>query len=92
MPNGGVTRETFMHADTSSQLSILYDQQLEIIYSMKKLRLQDSEQCSRCAERWLDCDTRFKSIEKNGYKIAGALVLLGATVSLLPYLIGKHWL
>lgn len=92
MPNGGVTRDTFKHADTNSQLGILYDQQLEIIRSMDKLRIHDTDQCSRCAERWIDCDKRFKVIETNWYKIAGALVLLGAAVPFLSKLILKYWL
>lgn len=92
MPNGGVTRDTFKHADINSQLSILYDQQLEIIRSMDKLRIHDTDQCSRCAERWIDCDKRFKVIETNWYKIAGALVLLGAVTPLVTKIIIKLWI
>ena len=91
MPNGGVTRDTFKHADINSQLSILYDQQLEIIRSMDKLRIHDTDQCSRCAERWIDCDKRFKVIETNWYKIAGALILLGAGMPFLSKIL-KQWL
>ena len=87
MPNGGVTRDTFKHADTNSKLSILYDQQLEMIHTMKQLQLHDTQQNTHCVEQWGKCDDRFKSIEKNWYKIAGALVLLGAAVPFVSKLV-----
>ena len=76
MPNGGVTKNTFEMSDTNTKLSILYDQQIEIINVTNELRDKDDCQKKFINDQWKSCDERFKSIERRWYKIVGVLVFI----------------
>lgn len=87
-PNGGVVRDTFERADTNSKLRILYDQQHEIIQSIKSLKDSDSNIAEHCVTQWQGCDERFKKVERNWYKITGIILFLAAIgPALIQYLV-----
>ena len=86
MPNGGITKQTFMESDPKTQMSILYDQQTEMIKKLDNLQNKDSNIETHCEERWHSCDKRFKNIEKNWYKLAGIMLfisLIAPTITVL---------
>lgn len=83
MPNGGVTKETFLKSDTDAKLSILFDQQQDIIYSVQELRDNESSIHLHCQDQWSSCDTRFKKLERTWYKLAGAMVLAATVAPIL---------
>lgn len=92
MPNGGVTKETFLKSDTDAKLSILFDQQQDIISSVGELRDNESSIHIHCQDQWATCDTRFKRLERTWYKLAGAMVLAATVAPILITLALKYWL
>src|SRR6056297_752711 len=91
LPNG-VTKETFLNANTDSKLDILFDQNQELIQVVKTLQCKDNKINQHCQEQWQTCDTRFKKLERHWYKIAGGLVFLAAAAPFISTLIIKYWL
>jgi hypothetical protein len=76
MPNGGVSKNTFIESDPKTQMSILYDQQTEMIKMLNRLQNKDTNIENHCETRWHECDKRFKNIEKNWYKLAGIILFI----------------
>lgn len=91
MPNG-ITKETFLNADTDSKLDILFDMQVEAIQAIKALQCKDSKINAHCREQWKNCDSRFKKIERNWYTLAGGLLLLATVMPFISTLIIKYWI
>jgi hypothetical protein len=85
LPNG-VSKETFERADTDSKLNILFDQQLLIVESISCLRTKDSNISVHCDTQWKGCDSKFKLIEKNWYKLMGGVLLLAIIVPIITNL------
>lgn len=86
MPNG-VTKKTFETLDTDSKLNILYDQQSDIVDVLKELKNQDKNITSHCSEQWVGCDTRFKKIENNGYKLVGGVLFLAFIIPIISNIV-----
>lgn len=80
MPNGGITKQTFIESDPKTQMSILYDQQTEMIKKLDNLQNKDTNIENHCEERWHSCDKRFKIIERNWYKLAGVIIAISLLV------------
>ncbi len=85
MPNGGITKETFEQSSTDSKLSILFDQQHEMMSSIRTLQNNSS-----CWDQWQSCDQRFKKLERSWYKLAGALLLIAAVAPIISTFF-IHW-
>lgn len=89
MPNGGITRKTFESATTEGKLSILFDQQLHIIESMRCLKNKDSDINDACRDRMQKCDQRFKVLEISWAKLAGGILILAVIVPIISTIIIK---
>lgn len=89
MPNG-ITRDSFRRMQSSDdKLNILFDY-VSYIYEKQESEeesRQDNEEAKEkhCRERWDECDVRFKSIEKRGNRLVGALILLNIIVPVAAY-------
>lgn len=91
MPNGGVTKKTFVESPAETQLAILFDQQVEMIDALNKLRCKDANIQEHCAEQWNICDKRFKNIEKQIYRIFGVVAFVTVTVPPLAFFVLELW-
>lgn len=74
MPNGGVKKETFSRLDYDEKLDVLFDQQSEIIETVKY--------GFPCQSRGGSCEERFKRIERWQTRLTG--VFFFGVIILIP--------
>ena len=71
--SNGPSRDTFQSFDTDAKLNTLYD----MICALQKNGVASA---THCDERYVDCDERFKKIERFMYKVVGAVLVISIVV------------
>ena len=91
MPNGGVTRKTFEDTPTDGKLNILFDQQAHMIQAMRDMKILDIDQQTQynkqCAQRYKECDNRFKVIELGWAKLVGGVLLMAVVMPVISTMV-----
>ena len=89
--NGGITKAFFETLDSNQKLDALFDQQVEIIDSLKGLQNGDVKAASCLAAQKKECDGRFKRLERLSWIALGIVLTLNVVVvPIIVYVTANH--